>query len=146
MGPMGPPTALLEYRDYQFNQSISGVAANLFKQTSFFGRPNNIVYGFEFESSEASRPRTRYEENLTTGIKETFLGGEFFPSKTFPDTEIERTAIFFNNVIDFSPRTSIVFGMRYDGYQLTPKSDTLYEINAPSGNKLLNIDDSNISL
>ena len=146
MGPMGPPTALLEYRDYQFNQSINGVAANLFKQTSFFGRPNNIVYGFEFESSEASRPRTRYEENLTTGIKETFLGGEFFPSKTFPDTEIERTAIFFNNVIDFSPRTSIVFGMRYDGYQLTPKSDTLYEINAPSGNKLLNIDDSNISL
>ena len=36
--------------------------------------------------------------------------------------------------------------MRYDGYQLTPKSDSLYEINAPSGNKLLNIDDSNISL
>ena len=146
MGPMGPPTALLEYRDYQFNQTISGIAANFFKQTNFLGKQNNIIYGFEFESSEASRPRTRYEENLMMGNRETFLGGEFFPSKTFPDTEIERTAMFLNNVIDFSPRTSVVFGIRYDGYQLTPKSDALYEINAPSGNELLYIDDSNVSL
>ena len=146
MGPMGPPTALLEYRDYQFNQTISGIAANFFKQTNFLGKQNNIIYGFEFESSEASRPRTRYEENLMMGNRVTFLGGEFFPSKTFPDTEIERTAMFLNNVIDFSPRTSVVFGIRYDGYQLTPKSDALYEINAPSGNELLYIDDSNVSL
>ena len=143
---MGPPTALMEYRDYQFNQSIKGVSVNLFKKTNFFGKPNNIIYGFEFESSEASRPRVRYEENLVTGSKETFLGGEFFPSKTFPDTEVERTAIFFNDVIEFNSRTSVSFGMRYDGYQLTPKSDALYEINAPSGNELLRIDDSNVSL
>jgi hemoglobin/transferrin/lactoferrin receptor protein len=143
---MGPPTALMEYRDYQFNQSIKGVSVNLFKKTNFFGKPNNIIYGFEFESSEASRPRVRYEENLVTGSKETFLGGEFFPSKPFPDTEVERTAIFFNDVIEFNSRTSVSFGMRYDGYQLTPKSDALYEINAPSGNELLRIDDSNVSL
>ena len=146
MGPMGPPTASMEYRDYQFNQSINGVSVNLFKETNFFGKPNNIIYGFEFESSEASRPRVRYEESLATGAKETFLGGEFFPSKTFPDTEVERTAIFINDVIEFNSRTSVSFGMRYDGYQLTPKSDALYEINAPSGNELLRIDDSNVSL
>ena len=142
----GPPTELVEFRDYRFNQSIKGLSVNLFKTIELFGMLSNTVYGIEIENSKISRPRARYEENLMSGAKQYFLGGEYYPNKTIPDTEIERSGIFFNNVVEWSAKTSIVFGARYDGYKLTPRPDALYEVNEPAGNQLLHIDDNKVSL
>ena len=145
-GEMGPPTPLSEYKDYQFNQSIDGLTMDFFKTISGADIVHNLVYGMEIENIDVERPRIRYETNLMTGAQNTFLGGEFYPNKTIPDTEIERQSFFFNNRMDLNESTSIVFGARYDSYELTPKPDALYTINEPANNNLLYIDDNELSV
>ena len=107
---------------------------------------HNIVYGFEIENIEIQRPRIRYETNLMTGAVNTFLGGEYYPNKTIPDTEIERQSFFFNDRLELNEKTTIVFGARYDGYELTPTADDLFFANAQSTNELYFIDDSEVSM
>ena len=142
---MGPPTPLAEYKDYQFNQSIDGVTMDLFKTVNGADIVHNLVYGMEIENVDVERPRIRYETNLMTGMQNTFLGGEFYPNKTIPDTEIERQSFFFNNRMELNEKTSIVFGARYDSYELNPQPDALYAINEPANNNLLYIDDNELS-
>ena len=142
---MGPPTPLAEYKDYQFNQSIDGVTMDLFKTINGADIVHNLVYGMEIENVDVERPRIRYETNLMTGMQNTFLGGEFYPNKTIPDTEIERQSFFFNNRMELNEKTSIVFGARYDSYELNPQPDALYAINEPANNNLLYIDDNELS-
>ena len=48
--------------------------------------------------------------------------------------------------MDLNESTSIVFGARYDSYELTPKPDALYTINEPANNNLLYIDDNELSV
>jgi hemoglobin/transferrin/lactoferrin receptor protein len=142
----GPPTMVNAYRDYQFNQDIEGFSADFFKSINNNGRLHNIVYGFEIENIEIQRPRIRYETNLMTGAVNTFLGGEYYPNKTIPDTEIERQSFFFNDRLELNEKTTIVFGARYDGYELTPTPDDLFYANAQSTNELYFIDDSEVSM
>ena len=142
----GPPTMVNAYRDYQFNQDIDGFSADFFKSINNNGRLHNIVYGFEIENIEIQRPRIRYETNLMTGAVNTFLGGEYYPNKTIPDTEIERQSFFFNDRLELNEKTTIVFGARYDGYELTPTPDDLFYANAQSTNELYFIDDSEVSM
>ena len=142
----GPPTMVNAYRDYQFNQDIDGFSADFFKSINNNGRLHNIVYGFEIENIEIQRPRIRYETNLMTGAVNTFLGGEYYPNKTIPDTEIERQSFFFNDRLELNEKTTIVFGARYDGYELTPTADDLFYANAQSTNELYFIDDSEVSM
>jgi hemoglobin/transferrin/lactoferrin receptor protein len=142
----GPPTMVNAYRDYQFNQDIDGFSADFFKSINNNGRLHNIVYGFEIENIEIQRPRIRYETNLMTGAVNTFLGGEYYPNKTIPDTQIERQSFFFNDRLELNEKTTIVFGARYDGYELTPTPDDLFYANAQSTNELYFIDDSEVSM
>ena len=141
-----PPAPTSAYRDYQFNQSIDGISADFFKSIDNNGRLHNIVYGFEIENIDVERPRIRYETNLITRQVNTFLGGEFYPNKTIPDTEIERQSFFFNDRLELNEKTTIVFGARYDGYELTPIPDALFYANAQSTNQLYFIDDSEVSM
>ena len=81
-----------------------------------------------------------------TGAINTFLGGEFYPNKTIPDTEIQRKSLFFNDRFEVSYKTTLVFGARYDGYELTPIPDDLFYANSQSNNQLYFIDDSEVSI
>ena len=142
----GPPSMINAYRDYQFNQDIDGISADFFKSINNNGRIHNIVYGVEVENIEIERPRIRYETNLMTGAVNTFLGGEYYPNKTIPDTEIERQSFFFNDRFEVNEKTTIVFGARYDGYELTPIADELFYANSQATNQLYFIDDSAVSM
>ena len=144
----GPTELSSEFRNYQFNQSIDGFSAEFFKTigSDDFGRTHNLVYGLEYESTDTQRPRIRVSTNLMTGAQNTFLGGEYYPNKTFPDTETKRKAFFINDRIEVDERTAVVFGARYDGYELNPKADALFEANNQTGYQLAEIDDSEVSL
>ena len=142
----GPPSMVNAFRDYQFNQEIDGFSADFFKTINNNGRLHNIVYGIEIENIDVQRPRIRYETNLMTGAINTFLGGEYYPNKTIPDTEIERQSFFFNDRLEINDKTTLVFGARYDGYELTPVPDDLFYANAQSTNQLYFIDDSEVSI
>ena len=145
--PNIPPTPILEYKNYIFDQSIEGFSMQFYKKISTpSGITHNIVYGAEQDSIDVSRPRYRTETNLMTRQVTTFIGGEQYPNKTFPDTETVRTAYYFNNRVELNDTTSIVFGARNDSYELNTSVDQLFINVNPFGYSLVDQDDSKTSL
>ena len=144
--PQIPPTPINEFKDYIFDQSIEGFNLQMFKSlTTSNGVRHNIVYGIEQETIDVTRPRYRTETNMLTQVVNTNIGGEIYPNKTFPDTETERSALFINNRIDISDKTSIVIGARRDSYELSTSPDQLFVNVNPFGYNLVDQDESKTS-
>ena len=144
--PQIPPTPIREHKDYIFDQSIEGFNLQMFKSiTTRNGAKHNIVYGIEQETIDVTRPRYRTETNLLTQVVNSNIGGELYPNKTFPDTETKRSALFINNRIDLSEKTSIVFGARRDSYKLATSPDQLFVNVNPFGYNLVDQDESKTS-
>ena len=146
-GLQAGPTALsAEFRNYQFNQSIDGVSMEMFK--SFMtdtGQIHKIAFGADIERIDVQRPRYKTATNLITQQTTSIFGTDIFPNKTFPDTETQRTGIFINDRIELTDRATIVIGVRYDEYKLTPTTDELFNNSNSAQNTLANINDGAVS-
>ena len=147
-GPFGPsfiPT--LEHKDYGFNQDLEGFAVDLYKQLKIGSTTHDLVYGFESEEASYSRPKDRYETNLTTGeINRVFFGPEIFPNKAFPDSEVVRDAFYLSDRVSLSESTTFVFGLRHDNYEQKAIEDSLSAAGNPANHPLLPREDSETSL
>lgn len=146
-GLQSGPTALsAEFRDYQFDQSIGGISIEMFKSfTTDAGQTHQIAFGAELERIDVQRPRYKTATDLITQQTTSIFGADVFPNKTFPDTETQRTGIFINDRIELTDRATIVLGIRYDEYQLTPTADELFNNSNAAQNLLANIDDGAVS-
>ena len=145
--PQIPPISIAEFKNYIFDQSIEGFNLQLFKSfKTSSGVTHNIVYGYEQETIDVTRPRYRTETNLLTQAVNSNIGGELYPNKTFPDTETKRAAFYINNRIDLSDKTSIVIGARNDSYELTTTPDQLFVNVNPFGYSLVDQDESKTSI
>lgn len=146
-GLQSAPTALsADFSDYRFNQSIRGVSMEMFKSfVSTSGQSHQIVYGAEIERIDVQRPRYKTTTDLISNTTTNIFGSDVFPNKTFPDTETKRTGIFFNDRIELTDRATMVIGLRYDEYQLTPTADAMFNNSNAAKNELASIDDSAVS-
>ena len=146
-GPQfGPTSMATEISNYHFNQEVTGISAqlsNTFKTN--FGHEHDVVYGFENESIETQRPRSKLNIDAMSGVTTSIFGADRFPNKTFPDTEVKRIGIFANDRINITDRATFVLGLRYDSYDLEPTPDALFNNSNVSRYDLANIDDSAIS-
>jgi hemoglobin/transferrin/lactoferrin receptor protein len=142
----GPTELASEYTNFQFDQSIAGLSVELFKglQTAG-GQRHQIVYGVDYEVIDVERPREKLSTNLMTGAETNIFSGDVYPNKTFPDTETKRTGLFVNDRILLSDKATLVLGVRYDSYELTPQPDALYNNSNVAGNDLAFIDDGAFS-
>ena len=144
-GPSFIPT--LEHKDYGFNQDLEGFAVDLYKQLNIGSTTHDLVYGFESEEASYSRPKDRYETNLTTGeTNRVFFGPEIFPNKAFPDSEVIRDAFYLSDRISLSESTTFVFGLRHDNYEQKAIEDSLSAEGNPANHPLLPREDSETSL
>ena len=120
-GMRAAPTPTMRVRDFDFNQSIDGYSLEAYKSVGI----HQMVYGFNLDSTETERPRMLTEINLITGIPTNTVDGETYPNKTFPDSETNRSALFFNDRINISDNQVLNLGFRYERYELDPKPDQL---------------------
>ncbi|MEA5515452.1 TonB-dependent hemoglobin/transferrin/lactoferrin family receptor [Nodularia sp. UHCC 0506] len=104
-----------------FNQDIIGGDVQ-FTSKFFTGDiSHRLVYGFDLFNTSTSRPRDSTLFNETLGTSTKNVSGEIFPNKTFPDTDTLRGGIYIQNEIEFADgRVTLIPGIRYDYYQLTP--------------------------
>ena len=141
-GMQAAPTPMMRSSNFQFNQSLEGMTLQAYKASA----KHQMVYGFDYEKTETTRPRMRFETNLMTGTVSFSVDGETYPNKTFPDSESVRKALFFNDRINLSDNQILSLGFRYDDYELNTTSDTLFL----NGNRLAyqvkDIGDSETSL
>mgnify|MGYP001292350478 FL=1 len=146
-GPQfGPTSMATEISNYHFNQEVTGMSAQLSNTfNTILGHEHDLVYGFENESIETQRPRSKLNIDAMSGVTTSIFGADRFPNKTFPDTEVKRIGIFVNDRINITDRATFVLGLRYDSYDLEPTPDALFNNSNVSRYDLANIDDSAIS-
>ena len=144
-GPMGPPTPGMLFRDFQFNQSVSGMALELRKSyDNFNGR--DVVYGFETETLETERYRNSTLTSLITGVSSSNVYGTIYPSKTLPNTDTTRTGVYINDRIKIDEFNILSLGLRYDTYELEPNDDALSAVNRVIGYPLAQIEEDEFSV
>ena len=144
-GPIGPPSPGLLFRDFQFNQSVSGLSIEFRKSLDDLnGR--DIVYGFETETLETERFRNSTLTSLITGVPSSDVYGTIYPSKTLPNTDTTRTGIYLNDRINIDEYNILSYGLRYDSYKLDPKDDALASVNRVTGYPLAEIDENELSV
>ena len=140
---MAPTALTAEVTDYRFNQAIKGLGIEMAKTlVTDAGIRHQIVYGAELERIDSQRPRYKTATDVMTGASTTTFGSDVFPNKTFPDTETERKGLFINDRITLNDRAVVVVGLRYDGHNLNPQTDALFENSNASNYSLATIDDS----
>ena len=141
-GMQAAPTPTMRVRDFDFNQSIDGFSLEAYKTVGM----HQMVYGVNLDSTKTERPRMLTEINLITGIPTNIVDGETYPNKTFPDSETDRRALFFNDRINISDKQVLILGFRYERYELEHKPDQLLKNANILKYKVSNKKDSDFSL
>ena len=141
-GMQAAPTPMMRSSNFQFNQSLEGMTLQAYKASA----KHQMVYGFDYEKTETTRPRTRFETNLLTGTVSFSVDGETYPNKTFPDSESVRKALFFNDRINLSDNQILSLGFRYDDYELNTTTDTLFLNGNSLAYQIKDVGDSETSL
>ena len=141
-GMRAAPTPTMRVRDFDFNQSIDGFSLEAYKSVGI----HQMVYGVNLDSTETESPRMLTEINLITGIPTNTVDGETYPNKTFPDSETDRSALFFNDRINISDNQVLNLGFRYERYELDPKPDQLLKNSNILNYQVSNKKDSDFSI
>jgi outer membrane receptor protein involved in Fe transport len=122
-GP-APPASPNSFRfsDFRQEQDILGTETQLNSTVELFGDPNRLTYGAIVERIETSRPRDRFETNLTTNAVTRTVAGETFPNKNFPDTTTWQAGAHLQDEVRAPPYDTANFGFtnRVQGYQILP--------------------------
>lgn len=121
--------------DFEFNQQHLGADINAVSTFSLGSTTNASVYGIHFDTTDTERPRNRCETGIDSGNVTCDIAGrlgvESFPNKTFPDTKTQRTGLFWQNEMVFGETGfTVIPGIRYDNYQMTPSTDGLLDVTA----------------
>lgn len=107
-----------------FSQQIIGGDVQLESNFKTGNVNHRLIYGFDLFNTDTTRPRDATEFNQTTGAVTKNVIGELFPNKAFPDTNTLRGGIYVQNEIEFADgRITLIPGIRYDYYQLSPNRD-----------------------
>ena len=113
----------LRVTDQAFSQDIVSLDLQL-ETDADFGLRHRFTYGFDVDVSNTTRPRDRFEVNLTTGTTNKFIAGEFFPNKTFPDTQTILGGVYLQDeMAALDNRLSIIPAVRLDYYRMSPTTD-----------------------
>jgi len=141
-GMQAAPTPTMRSSNFQFNQSLEGMTLQAYKASA----KHQMVYGFDYEKNETTRPRMRFETNLMTGTVSFSVDGETYPNKTFPDSESVRKALFFNDRINLSDNQILSLGVRYDHYELNTSIDSYFLNGNSLGYQIKDVGDSETSI
>ena len=127
-------TAAVRDTTFGFDQETLAVNLNFRKTVSSGSLTHNFVYGFNLDETETTRPRDRFDTEVSSGnvsrsISAFPMGApEVFPNKSFPDTETRRLGIYFQDEIQVgdTPLT-LIPGVRYDRYEMDANVDALLD-------------------
>lgn len=104
-------------RDVTFDNSIWGLAAQGSKSFGTETLQHRITVGADWSRTT--------QEGIRNGTVPPM--GEPFPARPFPKTEYDLAGLFVQDEISLlDGRLSIIPALRYDWYELTPKSDALF--------------------
>ncbi|AXK40075.1 TonB-dependent hemoglobin/transferrin/lactoferrin family receptor [Crenobacter cavernae] len=127
------------FDDNRFAQRLSGFDGQLEWRHAFGDVSHKILAGLELSRTDTERLRDRLQVNNLTGATTKVVAGETYPQKSFPDTQTQAVGAFVQDEIGLGRRWTLIPGLRWDGYRMTPQPDALSRANqnrAPEPGKL----------
>ena len=122
-----------------FEQETWGLSASASK---LLGEEDNhqLSYGFDWDTTDSYRPRSETRTDKDGNVIKDDL------SAPFPKNTTDRLGIYLQDTIQLTDKWSLIPGVRYDYYKMTPKADEGYE-NVNPGDEFATekISDSNVS-
>jgi hemoglobin/transferrin/lactoferrin receptor protein len=103
-------------------------------------RTHQLSYGFDWDTTDTFRPRmeTRTQSDGTVILDDL--------TAPFPKNTTERLGIYLQDTIELTDQWSLIPGVRYDYYKMTPKADEGYDsVNPGEENAPEKISDDNVS-
>ncbi|NLR75706.1 TonB-dependent hemoglobin/transferrin/lactoferrin family receptor [Leeia aquatica] len=132
----------LRLTDSRFEQDMLGMDVQFQKGLQWGSVSHDLVYGLDVSRTETRRPRDRSEINLATGTINKTVAGETYPSKIFPDAQVDRIGVFMQDAIALSDRFTLQPALRYDRYRLRLSPDADFARANTSGQKVQDYSDS----
>ena len=101
---------------------------------------HQLSYGFDWDTTDSFRPRSEVRtQSDGTVVKDD-------TSAPFPKNTTERFGIYLQDTIELTDQWSLIPGVRYDYYKMTPKADEGYDsVNPSEDNAPQKISDDNVS-
>jgi hemoglobin/transferrin/lactoferrin receptor protein len=124
------PYLRVRYTDYTFDQTQWGLRSQAERRFSLGGWAHRLLFGIDLNHTEVKQPYDRTELTLsgtptTTGPKT--VAGQLYPIKLIPDSTTTTTGAFIQaEVLSPNGMWSVVPGLRFDRYSLTPHPDADY--------------------
>ncbi len=114
-------------RKFYYEQNIKGLRLNLHAVSEFWGVSHRIGYGLEYSNRKVTELRDGLQLNLDSGIATNNILSEEFPLRDFPISRIKEIGFYLNDEIKIpGTSVSIIPAIRYDQYQLSPLTDSIY--------------------
>ena len=109
---------------YEFNEEVTGFDLQLVKNREISNANHKISYGGSYSNTRNERPRSKFETDLDTGIRTAGISST--PTLDFPNTDTKRLGIFLQDEITFNNNFELIAGLRYDAYDLSPKTSSIF--------------------
>jgi hemoglobin/transferrin/lactoferrin receptor protein len=122
------PVAIDRY--FSFDQQTRGIEANLQKQFLTGAFSHRLGFGLEYRKRETEEFRDGLETGLLDGQVSNVLLGEVFPLRDFPVSTTNEWGAYVEDSIS-NGRWSLIAALRWDGYDMNPRVDTMYAEDYP---------------
>lgn len=130
-------------RLFVFKQDFHGVELNLQKTLIGSTFDHQLGFGIEYRHRDTEEYRDGMETSLVDGSQTNVLLGEVFPLRDFPLSESTEIGAYIEDAISVGDWT-IIGALRTDRYDLTPRTDPMYEADYPF-QEIVSISDSELS-
>lgn len=126
-----PYLETVRYSDYTFDQRQWGLRSQAERRFTLDGWAHRLLFGFDLNRTKITEPYDRTQLTLSgTGAGTTTknVAGTVYPIKLIPDSTTGTTGAFVQaEVLSPNGMWSIVPGLRFDHYALTPTQDADYQ-------------------
>lgn len=127
-----PLTPSQRWREFQFDQAVTGLELTLTSAFALGGSEHTLTYGVELAKTDTEQLRNGYSRNLITGTVTNIVMPDIFPVRDFPLSETTETAIYLQDEIAIiDGRLLLVPALRYDRYQLDSRNDAIFAEDNP---------------
>ena len=117
--------------DYTFDQTQWGLRSQAERRFSLGGWAHRLLFGFDLNRTEIKEPYDRTQVTLSgpgAGTSTKTVVGQLYPIKLIPDSTTSTTGAFIQaEVLSPNGMWSVVPGLRFDRYALTPHPDADYQ-------------------
>jgi hemoglobin/transferrin/lactoferrin receptor protein len=126
-----PYLETVRYTDYTFDQTQWGLRSQAERRFSLGGWAHRLLFGFDLNRTEIKEPYDRTQVTLSgvnAGLTTKTVVGQLYPIKLIPDSTTSTTGAFIQaEVLSPNGMWSVVPGLRFDRYSLTPHLDAEYQ-------------------